>query len=616
MSAPVPTAESTSPPTAPADGGAGPWWRPTGTRVLQVAAALVVLQLLVRGVVAARGYYYWDDLILTGRAGTMSLLSPEFLLYDHDGHFMPAAFLVAGIANTLAPYQWALPALILVTLQALASLAVLRLLIVLLGRRPTLLIPFALYLFSPLTLPAFAWWAAGLNALPMQIGLAWVAADAVLLCRTGRRRYAWSSLAVFVASLLFFEKSVLVPVVAFAVVALMYRVDGHRKPLRTALVRGRRLWAWSAVVIAGWAAVYVLVVTPRPGQRNPEMTLELMRHSKYRGLFPTLLGGPWQWDRWPPSPPWAVPPEALVVAAAVAVLACVVGTLAWKRRVGWVWVATAAYVLASEAAMVIARSSPDTTYELGQTLRYLTDSAVVIAIALALVLRAPTRDRWSGRPGVAGPRSVLVVSGLVVAFVASSLWSTVTFVARWEDNPTVDYLARARAALAANADAPMLDQPVSIWVLLPVAYPYNMASSVFAALPDRPEFASSTPVLRKMDDSGDIVDAEVTWVRAIGEGPVPGCGYHVTDAPTALPLSGPLAGWEWAVQLNYLASRDGEIEVGLAEGEPVTVPVRAGLNTVYVNLDGGGPDVRVRTLDPELSLCVGVGPVGAVVPKP
>ncbi|MFC4603422.1 hypothetical protein [Rhodococcus kronopolitis] len=614
MTAPVPTAESTSPQTAPSVGGDAPWWRPTGTRVLQVAAALVALQLLVRGVVAARGYYYWDDLILTGRAGTMSLLSPEFLLYDHDGHFMPAAFLVAGIANTLAPYQWALPALILVILQALASLAVLRLLVVLLGRRPSLLIPLALYLFSPLTLPAFAWWAAGLNALPMQIGLAAVAADAVLLCRTGRARYAWSALAVFVASLLFFEKAVLVPVVAFAVVALAYRVDGHRKPLRAALVRGRRLWAWSAVVVAGWAAVYALVVTPSPGERTPEMTVELIRHSNYRGLFPTLLGGPWRWDRWPPSPPWAVPPEALVVVAALAVLACVAGTLAWKRRVGWVWIATAAYVLASETAMVIARSSPDTTYELGQTLRYLTDSAVVVAIALALVLRAPTRDRWSGRRS--GPRTAGVVSVLVAAFVASSLWSTATFVARWEDNPTVDYLARAKASLAANADAPMLDQPVSIWVLLPVAYPHNMAGSVFAALPDRPEFAPSTPVLRKMDDSGDIVDAQVSWVRAIGEGPVPGCGYRVTDATTVLPLDGPLAGWEWAVQLNYLASRDGEIEVGLAEGEPVTVPVRAGLNTAYVSLDGGGPGVRVRTLDPELSLCVGVGPVGAVVPKP
>ena len=43
------------------------------------------------------------------------------------------------------------------------------------------------------------------------------------------------------------------------------------------------------------------------------------------------------------------------------------------------------------AAMVVTRSGAETTFELGQTLRYLTDSAVIIAIALAVILRAPAR---------------------------------------------------------------------------------------------------------------------------------------------------------------------------------------------------------------------------------
>ena len=63
---------------------------------------LVAVQLLIRGVLAFRGYFYWDDLILVGRAGTHSLLSPSFLFDDHDGHVMPAAFLVAGAITRLA----------------------------------------------------------------------------------------------------------------------------------------------------------------------------------------------------------------------------------------------------------------------------------------------------------------------------------------------------------------------------------------------------------------------------------------------------------------------------------------------------------------------------------
>ncbi|MFC9788840.1 hypothetical protein [Rhodococcus sp. NPDC127528] len=596
--------------------GPDPWWRPTGTRVLQLAVALIAIQLVVRGVVAARGYFYWDDLILTGRSAALPLLSPEFLLYDHDGHFMPAAFLAAGIATRLAPYQWAVPALMLVLLQALASLAVLRLSAVLLGRRPVLLVPLGLYLFSPLTLPSFAWWAAGLNALPLQAGLAWVAADAVALCRTGRRRYAVSGTAVFAGSLLFFEKSVLVPFVALVVVVLLRRVDGRRRPVRGALVRGAALWVPAAVVLAAWAVVYRFAVGPTVAVHDSEMTAELLTNTTTRGLLPAMLGGPWVWDRWPPSPPWADPPTVLVVGGVATAAVVVVGSVVWKRRVGWVWPAVAAYVLTSEAAMVIARSGPGTTYELGQTLRYLADSAVVIAIAVALVLRAPVRDRWAVRARPPDGLRRAVAGGLALSFVASCLWSTATFGRSWEDNPTVEYLAAVRSSLAAHRDVPLLDQPVSIWVLLPVAHPHNQAGRVFAPLRDRPAFAESTPELRMIDDAGAVVDAEVTWTRALAAGPVPGCGHRVTAERSELPLDGPMSNWEWTVRLNYLASEDGRIDVAMQDGDPVTVPVRLGPNSVFVRLVGGGDRLIVRALDPGLTLCVGVGPVGVVVPRP
>ena len=55
-----------------------------------VAAVLVALQLVIRGMLACGGYFYWDDLILVSRAGTHGLLSPSYLFDDHDGHVMPA----------------------------------------------------------------------------------------------------------------------------------------------------------------------------------------------------------------------------------------------------------------------------------------------------------------------------------------------------------------------------------------------------------------------------------------------------------------------------------------------------------------------------------------------
>lgn len=589
------------------------WWPPTAGRVLVMATALIAAQLVVRGVVVFAGDFYWDDLILVSRSGQLPPLSGEFLLYDHDGHFMPAAFLVAWISTAVAPLNWTVPALTLIALQALASFAVLRVLRLLLGTRPVVLLPLTFYLFSPLTLPSFAWWAAGLNSLPMQIGLAWVAGDAIRLCRTGRIRFAVSGAVVAALSLAFFEKSALVPFVAFAVVVLMYRVDGIERPVRAALVRGRALWLPLAVVIAGWAAAYMHFTHSRLVVPSATQTVGLAHHGTSLGLVPTLLGGPWAWDRWPPSPPWATPPLVLVVLGWLAVAAALAWSLRYRQRTAGIWVSMVAYVVVSEAAMVLTRSGPDTAYELAQTLRYVADSAVVLAIGWALIVRAPRR------PGVLPlprPRPALVV-GLAALFVASSLWSTATFVARWRDNPTVDYLANGRAALAANQDTPLLDQPVSIYVLLPVAYPHNTTSHIFGPLRERPEFARSTNYLQLLDDSGKLIPAAVTPTRNIGQGPAPGCGYRVEGAPAELPLDGPLIDWEWTAQLNYFASADGAVEVGLNRSDDtVTVPVEAGLNQVFVRVLGAGDALTIRTVTPGLALCVGAGPVGSVAPAP
>src|SRR6201993_100856 len=197
-------------------------------KVAMAAAALIVAQLVIRAVLAFRGYFYWDDLILVGRAGTHGLLSPSYLFDDHDGHVMPAAFLVAGAITRLAPLNWAGPAISLLVLQLLASLALLRALHVILGWRPVLLIPLTFALFTPLGVPAFAWWAAALNSLPMLAALAWVCADAILLVRTGNQRYAVTGVLVYLGGLLFFEKAAVIPFVAFGVGAPLWDVQGGR----------------------------------------------------------------------------------------------------------------------------------------------------------------------------------------------------------------------------------------------------------------------------------------------------------------------------------------------------------------------------------------------------
>ena len=370
-----------------------PYRRAAGIpKVALAAAVLVAVQLVIRGVLAFRGYFYWDDLILVGKAGTHGLLSPSYLFDDHDGHVMPAAFLVAGAITRLAPLDWVGPAISLVVLQLLASLALLRALYVILGWRPVLLIPLTFALFTPLGVPGFAWWAAALNSLPMLAALAWVCADAILLVRTGNHRYAVTGVLAYLGGLLFFEKAAVIPFVAFAVAALLCHVQGDRSALRTVWRAGIRLWI-ASLALTAWLGGAVsgrgqpASVEFRPGDDVGSVApLDHPRHRAGPGRRPVALGPlgaglavgtflrRWSWR----SAGWCWPAR-------------------WRSRSpassasAPVWLTAVGYVVACQVPIYLMRSSRFTALELAQTLRYFPDLVVVLALLAAVGFCAPNR---------------------------------------------------------------------------------------------------------------------------------------------------------------------------------------------------------------------------------
>jgi hypothetical protein len=584
--------------------------------VAAAAAALIALHLMVRAVLAFGGYFYWDDLILVGRSGTQPLLSASYLFNDHDGHVMPAAFLLGGVITRLAPLVWTWPAVSLVVLQLIASLALLRALWVILGWRPVLLVPLSFALFTPLALPAFAWWAAALNYLPMVAALSWVCADAILLVRTGNKRYALTAVLAYGAGLSFFEKSAVIPFAAFTVAALLCHVDGDRAAVRTVWRRGRPLWLAALALTAAWVALYLVVVDQQRWSWDLSMTWDLLSRSVTHGIVPGLVGGPWVWQRWAPASPWAVPPVGVMVLGWLALAAAVATSLLRKQRLGAVWLAAAGYAVACQVPSSLMRSSAFTALELAQTLRYLADLVVVLTLLAAVGIRAPNRPapHWLDTSG----RRTALAASLTVGFVASSLFSTATFLTSWRDNPTRSYITNAVRGLAtarADSAAPLLDQDVDPLVLQRVVGPESLASHMFALIRDRPEFARSTPRLRMLDTAGNVVDAEVTWVRGIAPGPEPQCGYFVQPGtPVRMPLDGPLLPAEWTAELNYLANTEGTLVVSLPVGPETRVAVKPGLNRVYVRLSGAGDTVVVRADTAALAVCLASGPVGYLAP--
>lgn len=589
-------------------------------RTAIVATVLIVAQLVVRAVLVARGDFYWDDLILIGQASSHSILSWDYLGNSHDGHFMPAAFLVAGLTTVVAPVQWWLPAATLVVLQLIASLAVWRMLRVLApNSRTGVLIALAFYLFVPMTVSSYVWWAAGLNTLPMQAAMAFVVANAVLLvrgARTDRRFLTLTSVAAFVVALASFEKSLFILPVAFVAALLAIRSepgvgrgDYRSSALTLAFLRARTLWCWLGGIFVAWIALFLSVSTATAGQHSLGQMWHLVWRSVNDAVVPSLIGGPWHWDRWTPSPPMGFPGLWMIIAGWVLIAGVVLWTWQTRRGGSVIWLCVALYVVGAQLPVMWNRSSAATALELAQTMRYLPDTALVIAIGIALVAAAPVR----GAHGRAQPTALaraprIAVPAAAALVLLSALVSTASFSDSWRDDPTGDYLATAKASLAANRDLVMFDQPLPLEVLTPVAYPNNQISRVFGRVPDRPRFGDQTDKLMVLDEKGAMVPGAVSPIRHVAESRG-SCARPGLNGPTELDLSGPLIEWKWTVSLSYCANTDGEIGVSLG-GKELRVRVRAGLHPVYFQLSGGGKVLAVRPLTPGLALHTGAGRVG------
>ncbi len=231
----------------------------------------------------------------------------------------------------------------------------------------------------------------------MLAALAWVCADAILLVRTGNQRYAVTGVLVYFGGLLFFEKAAVIPFVAFAVAALLCHVQGDRVGVAHGVAGRSAVVDRVAGADRGWVAVYLAVVNQQRWSFDLAMTWDLLWRSITHGIVPGLAGGPWHWDRWAPASPWATPPPSVMALGWLVLAAVLAVSLVRKQRIGPVWLTAAGYAVACQVPIYLMRSSKLTALELAQTLRYLPDLVVVLALLAAVALCAPNRPaapRW------------------------------------------------------------------------------------------------------------------------------------------------------------------------------------------------------------------------------
>lgn len=579
--------------------------------VATAATVMILVQLAFRAWASYGGWFYGDDLKFLAEASTTPL-SADYLFTRHQQQLMPGGLLISWLVGQGPAYSWPIAASTIVAMQLLASLACLFMLTRLFGWRPGILIPLGLYLFSPLTLGAFMWWAAALNQLPLQIAFFTLIATHVTYVRTRRWVWALASVAILVVALLFYVKAVvMVPLVALLTVA--YFVDGRPVPrVVEALRRFWVVWAGYTAVAVGYLVAYASTGSSPVGTGGDAAYFETTDRQIRQTLGSTLTGGPWRWLDQGRQDVLAHPPEFAVTLAWVVLTAVIVGT-SWRRVGAWrAWAILAVYLVPTVYLTASGRTvlfGPD----VGLYVRYLSDVSVVACLVLALVtmpLLGTAEKLRSLNPSISMQPAIAVGA---LAFFVGSAYSSFTYVDHWHrDSPAERYVAAATTDLNPLDGLSIVDEPVPEELVLTPNAPFNRPSKLLAPLGKRIRAVSEGTDLRMFGSDGRLGPAVVTPGISNRDKPTDECVALVTLRDAAsVPLEGAVTDETWWMGINYLASEDGEITVR-AGGNVRTLPVLEGPHTLFIRTTGPYDSVRIRAQSRDSSVCVDKIAVGFI----
>jgi hypothetical protein len=600
------------------------WFRAKGVTV--TAVTLMAIELVWMAALLAHSYFEQDDYHSLDWALTHGF-TWSYLMRVESGHMLPLGYAIIWVMARVSLYNWPLAWLSILAFLVAACLALLRMLRTLFGNRPTILVPFLVYVFSPLALAAIAWGMLAFEVLPLELAL-FMAVDAhVRYLRSGRLRHVLAAAGWLLLGLAAMDKGALVPLVLFALTSAFF-VEGR---WAVAAIRAlRRYWlAW--VLYGGLAAGYSVIfaiqlrgsaVQPAaPGAASFTSLASTMVGST---LIPGALGGPWRWLPFGfavANPPAALQQLSWAVAALIVLASCWYRTRAWRA-----WAILFGWVLAADILPIaLGRLGLLPASLLGLESRYVTDATPMLALCVGLAflplegeqggyrfqlpVAAPAGPgAWASR---AGPGVARAATGLVLAvFLAGSFWSLQALEAMTHTAAARSYIATARVAVArAPRGTLIVDGPTPATIMDPAfffreGYTSQVIGPLARSEPGRHLSWALSPhgALRGVmifDPQGRLRPAVLAGPSSVPRPHGQRC-WSLTAAGASIPLPRPLFRWSWTVRLDYsgpaavLALRFGE------KWADARLP--AGAHAFYVPLVGEGTQLTVRQLGPAPSL--------------
>lgn len=599
-------------------------------RTLLGGLALIAIQIWWKAQFVSHFFFWQDDYHYLDRALDNGI-TWKFLTYEGSGHLIPGPYMVAWALARVALYDWALASAVTLAILAAACLALLRLLRNLFGGRPAILIPLAVYLFTPLTMPDLALWSSAIESLPLQLAT-FMALDAhVRYVRGGRYGHALAAAAWMASGMLFFEKGMVLPLLLFAVTSAFFTDGRWPAAARHAAATYWKAWLLYGSVLAGYLAVFLSALrtsSAQPGSPGSYRNALGFMSSLVRQTFiPGAVGGPWQWFSHDAFA-YSAPPTGLTWLSWLVAAGVIVGSI-WNRRYAWrAWAILAGWVLIADMLPAIVGRIRVYGTLLGLETRYLADAAPVLAVCVALAFW-PVLGRRDGRrlrrqSALSSQLAPTVSAALVGAFVFGSLWSAQAYENVTTSAPARNYIANARAALAAAPRGTViLDEPVPSPVMTAAIFgQYGYASKIIGEISRDEPLSRLRWVHRPYGTIEHLLafglDGRLRNVALLGAGspwlPSGRKCWPTSRGGIVVPLPTVTThGRTWTLRIGYFAWAAYPVTVGFG-GQSQQLLLRPGLHYAYLPVAGRASGVAVTGLG-QRQLCVANAAVGVPLPS-
>jgi hypothetical protein len=492
----------------------------------------------------------------------------------------------------------------------------LRLLLILFGSRPAILIPLIIFLFTPLTLAGLSFWTTVTDWLPLQLTMLAATYSHVRYVRSGRVGDVVAAAVWLGAGLLFDVQAALVPLLLFALTSA-YLVPGRWPAAARRTIRSfRRAWTiYGALTAAHLVLFFIKLQTSSQQPINPghiSSVLSLAATMLRVGFVPAAVGGQWHWFAPGGDYGFAAETPALTQVTWVVAALVVTASLWYRRHALRSWLILAGWlVMADFAPVAIARLTELPADLLGAETYYLADSAPVLALCVGLAFWPVIGEQDPYR--VKRPRSLpLAVSAFALtgAFLVGSIWSGVTYLSSTSSARTRSYIDTARSALASARPGTVILSASVPWYVMSAGFlgPVTQTSHVLGPLaPERAGIRFVTVPRRALtslmmfDSRGRLRPAIDIGASAVRPARSRTC-WQIRSATTRIPLSAYVFRYAWIIQLSYSGPATTlQLELGTAVRD---VMLPAGQRDITIPLSGAGSAVLVRSLSGEPAACI------------